>query len=192
MSNDNRLCVANLADDITATALRQRVERIAPVLDVELAIDRGSGRMRGYAFVTMASASGKSAALAELDGATFEERTLRVSESRDGSGPEAGRRGKNATPPKARITQQFRERSNMAYELDCVGVKLSFRMYPTEDAAGKDDWRVEAAAKDTPDRVVKATAPTRRQAFNLVEREWGASSLDWRAIEEALGSVRAL
>lgn len=193
MSNVNRLCVANLAEDITATALRQRFEKVAPVLDVELAIDRASGRMRGFAYVTMASSSGRSAALAELDGVTFEERQLRVSDASNGERPEGGRGRKNDAPPRAKITQQFRERTNMAYELDCAGMKMSFKMFPTNDDTGKDDWRVECFSKATPERVIKASAPTRKQAFSLVEREWGAGSgLDWRAIEEALGTVRAL
>ena len=195
MTNENRLYVGNLAEDITATALRQRFERVGPVADVELAIDRGSGRMRGFAFVTMANVSAKHAALTEMNGVMFEDRQLRVTESGDEQ-REAGGRGRmkkgDAPALKARITQQFRERNNMAYELDCAGTKLSFKMYPTNDEAGKDDWRVEAFTKLTPDHIVKGTAPTRRQAFDMVEKAWGPSPLDWRAIEDALENVRAL
>jgi hypothetical protein len=193
MSVDNRLYVGNLADDITATALRQRFEKVGRVSDVELGIDRASGRMRGFAFVTMADREACRAALSQLNGSTFEDRVLRVCEPGEERDERDGRRGKkNAPVQRARITSQFRERTCMAVELDCEGTKLSFKMYPTA-VEGSEEWRIDAfSASRTPDGHVEAKGASRREAFNGVANAWGASSLDWRAIEEALANVRAI
>src|SRR5690606_1073566 len=76
----SKLYVGNLPEDASTYALRSRFAEIAPVLDVELAVDRASGRMRGYALVTMESNEGARRAIEKLDGARFEDRRLRVSE----------------------------------------------------------------------------------------------------------------
>jgi len=195
MSGDHKLYVGNLADDITATALRQRFEKVGRVADVELAIDRGSGRMRGFAFVTMADGDAYRAALTQMNGAVFEDRVLRVCEpGEERSENGGGRRGKKDQPARrARITSQFRERTCMAVELDCEGTKISFKMYPTQVEGSTDVWRIDASSPTrTPEPQVQANAPTRREAFSKIERTWGTSTLDWRAIEEALTSVRAI
>lgn len=194
MSNDeNRLYVGNLAEDITATALRQRFEKIGPVADVELAMDRGSGRFRGFAFVKMVTREGFQVALAQMNGIQFEDRVLRVVEAGTEREEGGGRgRGKKEAP-QVKITSQFRERTCMALELDCNGTKLGFKMYPTADETGKESWRIEASSSARqPDPMVTGSAATRRQAFEIVEREWGQSNLNWRAIEECLANVRAI
>lgn len=98
---------------------------------------------------------------------------------------------------KARIAQQFRERENMAYELDCTGTRLIVRMFPSPS---EREWRVEARTTDAPGAVVaKASAPTRAQALGEVAAWWRAQqhvhdlpSLDWEAVARALSAVRAL
>lgn len=163
--------------------------------DVELGIDRASGRMRGFAFVTMADRETFRAALTQLNGAVFEDRVLRVCEAgEERSDDDPGRRRKKDVPVRrARVTSQFRERTCMAIELDCEGTTLTFKMYPTEVAGSRETWRVDASSPSRSDELpVQANAATRREAFAQVERSWGASSLDWRAIEEALASVRAI
>jgi hypothetical protein len=192
MSVENRLYVGNLADDITATALRQRFEQVGRVADVELAVDRASGRMRGFAFVTMANRDAYRAALSQLNGATFEDRILRVCEPGEERDEREGRRGKKPPVQRTRITSQFRERTCMAVELDCEGTKLSFKMYPTA-VEGSEEWRIDAFSPSrTPDGHVEAKGASRREAFKGVASAWGVSSLDWRAIEEALANVRAI
>jgi hypothetical protein len=195
MNVEHRIYVGNLAEDITATALRLRFEQVGMVRDVELGIDRASGRMRGFAFVTMADEPSYRAALTQLDGALFEDRVLRVcepgEERTDGAG--RGGRGKKEPARRTRIISQFRERTCMAIELESSGTPLSFKMYPTQQENGDEVWRVDATcASNAPEPLVLASGATRRQAFQLIERAWGASALDWRSIEEALASVRAI
>jgi hypothetical protein len=198
----NRLYVGNLAEDASAAALRRRFEQCGNVVDVQLAFDRGSGRMRGFAFVTMADPISMKSALSQLNGQLFEERQLRVSESNDTtddadsnySSGNGGRGKKHDVPLRAKVTSQFRERTCMAYELDCTGVRVSFKMYPTANE-GKEDWRIDAWTSLAPEKVVSGSAPNRKEAFQVVETNWttsGAEAVDWRAIEEALGTVRAL
>ncbi|MBX3233890.1 MAG: RNA-binding protein [Labilithrix sp.] len=193
MTNENRIYVGNLSDEATASELRRRFEECGDVADVELAVDRGSGKKRGFAFVTMSSAAGARRAIEQLDGAMFEERPLRVLEStdeekrRDGNG-----RGKREVARRARVVFQHRDSTSMQYEVECGVESLTFRMVPTESTGSGESWRIEAASKGQPDRVVAATARSRRAAFDEVERSWGGPTLDWRAIDEALASVRAI
>src|SRR5690606_9793665 len=119
-----RLYVGNLSEDVSVEALRRHFAACGSVLDVHLATDRSSGRMRGHAFVTMASERDARSAITQLDGSMFDERPLRVNEAgedrRDAMLSKAEKAARNAL--RVRITSQFRERHSMAYELDCAGV----------------------------------------------------------------------
>lgn len=195
---EHRLYVGNLADDVTATALRERFAQCGTVTDVDVAVDRASGRARGYAFVTMATAEDARVALERLDGSTFEDRPLRVrpagaerGESRASKAHAAAKQGR------ARITSQFRERRNMAYELDCGGVMLVLRLFPEDES--ERSWRVEGSIKgngETPPPVVRsAPASTRAAALDGLIRAWGAEGgalLDWSAVVDAMQAVRAI
>jgi cold-inducible RNA-binding protein len=185
---NNKLYIANVPFDTTEDALRRHFAICGGVLQVDLPDDSQRGKMRGLACVTMTSPAFASAALTQLDGVSFAGRVLRVTES-----PPAA----NAAPkPKVTITQQFRERSNMAYDLDCEGLPLVVRIFPESD----DRWRIEARANDALDaRVVSASAPTRAAALAEVIRDWNANAassngraLDGDALSRALQGVRAV
>jgi RNA recognition motif. (a.k.a. RRM, RBD, or RNP domain) len=202
-SMEHRLYVGNLEDDVSTDALRRRFEECGVVLNVHLAMDRSSGRMRGYAFVTMATAADARSAIDQLDGAMFEERPLRVKEAgEEREGSHSSKAAADAKQRRARITSQFRERRNMTYELDCAGVPLAIRVFPEDET--ERAWRIEASTKGTtagaPATVHTASAPTRARALEEVSRRWsaanaspvGAVALDWPAIVEAMQSVRAI
>lgn len=189
---ESRLYVGNLSDDVSAESLRRRFAEFGPVSDVQLATDRASGRLRGHAFVTMANAADAQTAMKELNGSLFDDRRIRVNIA----GEEHDRtRAKRAE--RARITSQFRERTNMTYELDCDGVSLIIKMFP-EDAR-EQSWRVEASTKGggavMEGAVVAASGPTRAAALEELSRSsqaGGLLALDWPAILEALSAVRAI
>jgi hypothetical protein len=119
--------------------------------------------------------------------------------------PEKAEKGDKKDVTATKITQQFRERHNMTYELLCAGTPLVLRMYPSDGdiadapAGTPEEWRVEARRTDAADAVVAtASAPTRAEALRKVG-EWcrehhasGLSSLDWDAVVRALNSVKAL
>jgi hypothetical protein len=122
----------------------------------------------------------------------------------DRDGEKADKKDKK-DPITTKITQQFRERHNMTYELQCAGTPLVLRMYPSDGdivdapAGTPEEWRVEARRTDAPDAVVAtASAATRAEALRKVG-EWcrenhasGLSSLDWDAVVRALTLVKAL
>lgn len=95
----------------------------------------------------------------------------------------------------ARITQQFRELENMAYELDCSGLPLAIRIFSPVGNFTTSTWRVEISGADV---VVAASAASRALALELVIERWGGSeasgdykALDWHAIRAALSKARA-
>ncbi len=181
----NRLYVANLPFDTTVDALRRHFAACGGVSDVELGSER-SRKARGLARVTMTSPAYAAAAVGRLDRAPFEGRVLRVSD-----GPIQAERSASTV----RIVQQFRERANMTYDLDCAGMPLTIRMFPIED----DEWRVEARSTDAPGAVVVvASAATRRDALGAVLRQWNErpssslGSIDADGLLRALSDVKAI
>jgi cold-inducible RNA-binding protein len=198
-----KLYVGNLPDDVSTNALRARFAEVAPVADVELAVDRSSGRMRGYAFVRMESPEGARRAIDQLNGAMFEERRLRVNEAGEEreEGRSGSRSGGKSKKDEVRVTMQFRERHGMTYEVDCAGTALCIRMLPTDQS--EKSWRIEAILKQAVDEnshpVIAATAATRALAIEEISRMWnverplrGLPAIGWDAVTHALIAVRAM
>lgn len=80
MAVRSRLYVSNLSPDSTAETLRAAFSTCGEVGDVQLVIDRYSGRPRGFAFVTMATPEQASCAAAKMNGATIDGRAVAVHE----------------------------------------------------------------------------------------------------------------
>lgn len=183
----NKLYVANVPADTTQEALRRHFSACGGVLQVDLPEDHQRGKMRGLACVTMTSPAFANAARSQLDGVSFAGRVLRVS---DVPGVAAKPR------PTVSVVQQFREPTNMAYDIDCAGQPLVVRIFPQDDGS----WRVEARATDGLDAaVVTARAPTRAAALDQVIRSWNTTAantagrtLDGDALTTALRDVRAV
>lgn len=76
---NNRLYVGNLSFDTTGDTLRACFSECGSVTDLHVAVDRETGRSRGFAFVTMNSDDEAQYAMAQLNNAMFEGRPLRVS-----------------------------------------------------------------------------------------------------------------
>ena len=75
---NNRLYVGNLSYDVTTESLRACFAELGGVTDTHVVKDRETGRARGFAFVTMNTDSEAEHAVAQLNGAMFEGRALRV------------------------------------------------------------------------------------------------------------------
>ena len=75
-----KLYVGNLAFTTTADDLREAFAGHGHVTSAEVVSDRETGRSRGFAFVEMAD--GADAAIANLNGAQFQGRTLTVNEAK--------------------------------------------------------------------------------------------------------------
>jgi RNA recognition motif-containing protein len=77
----NRLYVGNLAFHTTADAVRQAFSAFGEITDIHLVLDRESGRSRGFAFVTLATAEAAARARVNMHGAPLDGRALRVGEA---------------------------------------------------------------------------------------------------------------
>ncbi len=79
--NGARLFVGNLPLETSEEALRAAFSTHGQVTEVHVVHDRYTGRHRGFAFVTMASAEQAACAARTMNGAMLEGRPLRVNET---------------------------------------------------------------------------------------------------------------
>jgi hypothetical protein len=100
-----------------------------------------------------------------------------------------------------KITNQFRSKGGMAYDLKCEGVRLTLLVSAKASSEDPGEWRVEARGARTADdaAVVVQWGPTRIDALRAVAASWAdaiqTTSLrvfDWEAVAQVLTSVRAL
>jgi RNA recognition motif-containing protein len=75
-----KLYVGNLPFSTTADDLRDVFEQHGPVTSAQVISDRETGRSRGFGFIEMET--GGDQAIASLNGAEFQGRTLTVNEAR--------------------------------------------------------------------------------------------------------------
>jgi hypothetical protein len=100
-----------------------------------------------------------------------------------------------------RITQQFRARDAMVYDLRGRAGRLTLRV----TGQGGDDgppteWRIEASTSTSPDAVVVAeVGVTRAEALRALGHSWNERrlennlpSFDWGAVAQAMAAVRAI
>jgi RNA recognition motif-containing protein len=74
--------VGNLSFQVQEEDLKEVFAEYGSVTRVSLPTDRESGRPRGFAFVDMSDQSEEAKAIADLDGAEWLGRTLRVNEAK--------------------------------------------------------------------------------------------------------------
>ena len=77
-----KLFVGNLSFNATENQLQDMFAEHGPVQEVDLIVDRFSGRPRGFAFVTMETKEGADAAIKALNGKDLDGRALTVNEAR--------------------------------------------------------------------------------------------------------------
>lgn len=74
--------VGNLSYEVTSDDLSQVFAEYGTVRNVQVPMDRETGRMRGFAFVEMSSEAEEAAAVAALDGAEWMGRDLKVNKAK--------------------------------------------------------------------------------------------------------------
>jgi RNA recognition motif-containing protein len=77
-----RLYVGNLSFNTTENDLQDAFERFGSVTDVKIMMDHGTGRSRGFGFVTMGGAAEGQAAISGLHEQDMDGRNLTVNEAR--------------------------------------------------------------------------------------------------------------
>jgi RNA recognition motif-containing protein len=92
-----KLFVGNLSHSVTENDLQDLFSQHGPVTEVNLMLDRMTGKPRGFAFVTMETKEGAEAAMRSLNGQDLQGRALKVNEARPREerppGGGGGRRG---------------------------------------------------------------------------------------------------
>ncbi len=86
----NRIYVGNLSFNTTEDTLRDAFSAFGEVAEVKVITERETGRSRGFGFVSMADAESARKAIAEMDGATVDGRSLRVNEAQEREGGGGG------------------------------------------------------------------------------------------------------
>jgi cold-inducible RNA-binding protein len=79
---NTRLYVGNLAPTATAKELQGLFSPHGNVAEVNLPVERGTGRSRGFGVITMATPQGAQAAMLALNGKELGARVLMVTEAR--------------------------------------------------------------------------------------------------------------
>jgi RNA recognition motif-containing protein len=77
-----KLFVGNLSFDVIENDLQDLLSQHGPVNEVNVIMDKMTGRARGFAFVTMNTQEGANAAVAALNGKEWKGRALTVNEAR--------------------------------------------------------------------------------------------------------------
>ena len=74
--------VANLSFDVKDEDLKEFFAPYGEVTSAKVIMDKVSGRSRGFGFVEMSDDTAAKKAIAELDGATVENRVIKVNEAK--------------------------------------------------------------------------------------------------------------
>ncbi len=79
---NTKMYVGNLPYEVSEEELQDHFAPHGEVKDVNIVMDRETGRARGFGFVEMVEVSGMEAAIKELDGKDFNGRSLKINEAR--------------------------------------------------------------------------------------------------------------
>src|SRR5436309_8531864 len=79
---NNKLFVGNLSFNTTENDLQDAFAAHGTVTEANLMMDRATGRPRGFAFITMATAEEAQKAIEALNGSDLDGRSLTVNEAR--------------------------------------------------------------------------------------------------------------
>ena len=78
----SKLYVGNLSFDVTEDDLRDMLSQHGPVNEINVIMDKMTGRARGFAFATMNTEEGAKAVIQALNGKDWKGRALTVNEAR--------------------------------------------------------------------------------------------------------------
>jgi len=198
---ENRLYVTNLSEGASLSSLRRCFSACGDVAEVQFAAERRAHQGPPAAYVTMMTSAAAEQAVQRLNGTLLDGRSLVVSllpEQSSGERREEKKAAARANALIIAVTQQYRERHNMTYELDCPAGRLTLRIFFPPDAA-RPEWRIEARSNQSGGQSVDKTAATRELALKEVAEAWqvldadsGAPSFDWLAVVRALQAIRAI
>ena len=89
-----KLFVGSLAWATTDESLHDAFAQFGEVTEAKVILDRETGRSRGFGFVTFTEGTAADEAIAQMDGASLDGRTIRVNEAQDRRGGRGGGGGR--------------------------------------------------------------------------------------------------
>lgn len=92
---NHRLYVGNLSYTVTTESLQARFAEFGDVVETHVVTDRETKRPRGFAFVTMTTASAATYAIEQLNDTMFEGRALRVNVAQERSASASSQGARN-------------------------------------------------------------------------------------------------
>jgi RNA recognition motif-containing protein len=104
-----RIYVGNLPYSADSAQLSQMFSAYGDVVDARVITDRDTGRSKGFAFVEMSTEDAARAAIANLNGTTLDNRTLRLDEASER--PSGGRSGGGYNSDRPRRDNGYGDRS---------------------------------------------------------------------------------
>jgi RNA recognition motif-containing protein len=88
-----KLFVGGLSWDTTDDGLRQAFASYGEITEAKVITDRGTGRSRGFGFVTFAQNEDAKSAISKMDGTSLDGKTIKVNEAQEKSPRSGGRSG---------------------------------------------------------------------------------------------------
>jgi cold-inducible RNA-binding protein len=88
-----KLFVGGLSWDTTDEGLRQAFAPHGEITEAKVITDRGTGRSRGFGFVTFAQDEDAQTAISKMDNTSLDGKTIRVNEAQEKSPRGGGRSG---------------------------------------------------------------------------------------------------
>ena len=88
-----KLFVGGLSWETTDSDLKKAFAPFGEITEAKVITDRGTGRSRGFGFVTFARDEDAKAAISKMHGTSLDGRTLTVNEAQEKSPREGGRGG---------------------------------------------------------------------------------------------------
>jgi cold-inducible RNA-binding protein len=79
---DSKLYIGNLSYDTTEDGLREKFAQAGTVISIDVIKDRDTGRMKGFAFITMSNQEEAENAIKMFNGKTLDNRELKVNIAR--------------------------------------------------------------------------------------------------------------
>src|SRR6266568_3166896 len=95
-----KLYVGNLSYDVTENDLRDVLSQHGPVNEINVIMDKITGRARGFAFATMNTPEAANAAILALNGKDWKGRALTVNEARPREERGGSSRGYSTSSPR--------------------------------------------------------------------------------------------
>ncbi|MEY4573799.1 MAG: hypothetical protein RLZ10_3105 [Bacteroidota bacterium] len=136
--------VAKLDFGVTSDQLRQEFERFGKVLKATVALDRETGKSRGFAFVEMASKAEGTAAIQGLDGKIFNGRPCTVKEADPKPENRSNREPRDSKPNFSTRPDEktFKKTPESNFEAPPIEIPLipEIRKKSSKDKKSKVDW----------------------------------------------------